>query len=95
MDEEERAEADRLLADERRERDGEPEPEEISYAERWVMANPRAAAEEIEALQEFARRFMVDWHQELRDKHMFDFEKCGYPECRRIRDRLRPLQSGL
>lgn len=91
MDEEQRDEADRLLADERRER--EPEEPEDSPLVRFCRTQPEMAAAQISALQDAVREMAPVLH--YRKVHWATsharFEDCREPQCRKLRDRLRPL----
>lgn len=92
MSEEERYEADRLRAEEKREK--EPEETEDSALVRYVRGHPLEAAAQISALQEAAGYWAKLMHQSdtpLRRSHYVYFEDCPNPECRKLRDRLRPL----
>mgnify|MGYP001610752750 CR=1 FL=1 len=64
---------------------------------RYVRTHVYDAASQIEALQMAAARFASDWHwhglvsQVAGGGHERNFADCSVPECRKLRDRLRPI----
>jgi len=93
-DSDEADEKRRLNREERLERD--PEPSEDSPLVRYVRTHPEDAAAQIGALQEEAGYWakaahMAGWGQKGTWSHAETFTLCVEPECRKLRDRLRPV----
>ena len=95
-DEDAYSEGRRLIAEERAER--EPEMEEDSPLVIYCRVNPRMAASQISALQEAANVWATMGHmmiEQYRAEHHIIFKNCEALECRKLRDRLRPVGEGV
>lgn len=91
MSDEERDEAERLNRKERAER--EPEETEDTPLVRYCRTQPEMAASQISSLQDAAGYWASLMHQtdNALVNHNLQFNYCGHPDCRKLRDRLRPL----